>query len=150
VTEQGSKVDKGLYVDKRHKQTRAVRWEQLDDELLTFSAKEIDRSVVVPDQIRTVLQAYKTGVGNRSVPWPHTGFENVDLLQRRLARRRRCSSGPGSVRVAANDFAKEDYIQRSAPGDRPPANTEALIQEFRTSPQMRIAVTVDMIATGPT
>src|SRR5881396_2207592 len=49
VTEQGGKVEKGLYVDKRHKETRRVRWQRLDDDL-TYTAKELDRSVVVKDQ----------------------------------------------------------------------------------------------------
>ena len=58
VTGQGATVHKGFYVDKRHRETRVRRWEQLDEDL-TYGASEIDRSVVVPSQIRTVLQAFK-------------------------------------------------------------------------------------------
>ncbi len=58
VTEQGGTIEKGLYVDRRDKKTRKLRWEQLDDDL-TFAAKELDRSIVVKDQIRTVLQAFR-------------------------------------------------------------------------------------------
>ncbi len=58
VTELGGKVEKGFYVDKRNKLDRSRRWEQLDEDL-TYAAPELDRSVVVPSQIRTVLQAFK-------------------------------------------------------------------------------------------
>ena len=58
VTEQGGKIEKGLYVDRREKKTRRLRWEQLDDDL-AYTAKELDRSVVVKSQIRTVLQAFR-------------------------------------------------------------------------------------------
>ena len=58
VTEQGGLVEKGFYVDKRSKLDRSKRWEQLDEDL-NYAAQDLDRSVVVPDQIRTVLQTFK-------------------------------------------------------------------------------------------
>ena len=47
-----------------------------------------------------------------------------------------------------NDFAKKITYQSINPDTGKSANAEQLIQQFRTSPQLRIAVTVDMIATG--
>jgi len=41
------------HADKRSKESRKVRWERLDEDL-TYAAKDLDRSVVVPSQIRTV------------------------------------------------------------------------------------------------
>ena len=67
VTEQGGKVEKGFYVDKRNKLDRSKRWEQLDEDL-TYSAPELDRSVVVPSQIRTVLQAFKDALFTELFP----------------------------------------------------------------------------------
>ena len=58
IGEQGGKVDAGFYVDYRDKATRELRWGQLE-EMLEYTAQELDRSVVVPDQIRTVIRAYK-------------------------------------------------------------------------------------------
>lgn len=55
IGERGGKVDAGFYVDYRDKATRELRWSQLD-ETLEFTAKELDRSVVVPGQIRTVIR----------------------------------------------------------------------------------------------
>lgn len=67
VTEQGGKVEKGFYVDKRSKETRAIRWERLDEDL-TYAAKDLDRSVVVKSQIRTVLQAFKDALFTELFP----------------------------------------------------------------------------------
>ena len=58
IGEQGGKVDAGFYVDYRDKATREVRWSQLE-ETLEYTAQDLDRSVVVRDQIRTVIRAYK-------------------------------------------------------------------------------------------
>jgi type I restriction enzyme, R subunit len=47
-----------------------------------------------------------------------------------------------------NDFAKKITYKTYNPETASATKGETLIQEFRTSPQLRIAVTVDMIATG--
>lgn len=54
VTEKGATVEKGFYVDRRSRETRALRWERLDEDL-TYAAAELDRSVVVPSQIRNSI-----------------------------------------------------------------------------------------------
>lgn len=61
ITAAGSQVDAGFYVDKRDRQTRKVRWEQLDD-VLSYDAGDLDREVVAPDQIRTVLETFRDKV----------------------------------------------------------------------------------------
>jgi len=58
ITKDGSKVESGFYVDKRDKLTRKVRWEQLNEDL-EYDAKELDRSVVAKDQIRTVIKTFR-------------------------------------------------------------------------------------------
>ncbi len=47
-----------------------------------------------------------------------------------------------------NDFCKKITYKTYNPETKRYEKSESLIQEFRTSPQLRIAVTVDMIATG--
>jgi len=145
VTEKGATVKKGFYVDKRSKETRARRWEQLDEDL-TYEANQIDRSVVVPSQIRTVLQAFKDALATDLFPGrtlvPKTLiFCKTDSHAEDVVHLCREVFGKG------NDFAKKITYQSLNPDQRP-AKAETLIQEFRTSPQLRIAITVDMIATG--
>ena len=57
ITKNGAVVKAGEWVDKRDRQTRRKRWEQLDDEAI-YTGSALDRDVVNPDQIRTVIQAF--------------------------------------------------------------------------------------------
>ena len=45
ITEGGSVVEAGHYVDHRERRNAAVRWEQLDEDL-TYEADQLDRDVV--------------------------------------------------------------------------------------------------------
>jgi type I restriction enzyme R subunit len=80
ITEQGSHVEAGFCVDKRNRQTRRVRWEQLNEDLV-YDANQLDREVVSESQIRAVIRAFRdklfteifpgrTEVPNRLVPSP--------------------------------------------------------------------------------
>ncbi|MDB6112858.1 MAG: type site-specific deoxyribonuclease [Pedosphaera sp.] len=146
VTEQGGKVEKGFYVDKRSRETRARRWELLDEDL-SYAAQALDRSVVVPSQIRTVLQAFKDALFTELFPGrtlvPKTLiFAKDDSHAEDIVHLVRDVFGKG------NDFAKKITYKSYNTETKRYEKSETLIQEFRTSPQLRIAVTVDMIATG--
>jgi type I restriction enzyme R subunit len=58
VSEGGGKVESGYYVDLRDKQTRKVRWEQLDEDF-AYDPAQLDREVVAVDQIRTHVRAFR-------------------------------------------------------------------------------------------
>ncbi|HYJ05778.1 MAG TPA: type I restriction-modification enzyme R subunit C-terminal domain-containing protein [Chthoniobacterales bacterium] len=145
VTEQGGTIEKGLFVDRRDKKTRKLRWEELDDDL-PYTAKELDRSIVVKDQIRTVLQAFRDALPQL--------FPGRNLVPKTLIFCKDDSHAEDVVHLCrevfgkGNDFCKKITYQSKHPETGKPANGETLIQEFRLSPQLRIAVTVDMIATG--
>ena len=146
VTEQGGKVEKGFYVDKRSKLDRSKRWEQLD-EVLNYAAQDLDRSVVVPSQIRTVLQTFKDALFTELFP-------GRTLVPKTLIFCKDDSHAEDVVHICrevfgkGNDFAKKITYKTYNPETKRYEKSETLIQEFRTSPQLRIAVTVDMIATG--
>ncbi|HJW34189.1 MAG TPA: type I restriction-modification enzyme R subunit C-terminal domain-containing protein [Holophagaceae bacterium] len=146
VTDGGGKVEKGFYVDRRSKETRAVRWERLDEDL-AYDAKDVDRSVVVPSQIRTVLQAYKEALATELFP-------GRALVPKTLIFCKDDSHAEDTVHLVrevfgkGNDFAKKITYKTYNPETKRYEKSETLIQEFRTSPTLRIAVTVDMIATG--
>src|SRR5579862_619227 len=146
VTESGGKVEKGFYVDKRSKLDRSKRWEQLDEDL-NYAAQELDRSVVVPSQIRTVLQAFKDALFTELFP-------GRTLVPKTLIFCKDDSHAEDTVHLVrevfgkGNDFAKKITYKTFNAETKRYEKSETLIQEFRTSPQLRIAVTVDMIATG--
>ena len=75
VTEQGATIvagDTGVFVDRRHKLTRAERLELLDQDL-TYTANQLDRDIVSESQIRTVLQQFR----NKVLPDAFPGREEV-------------------------------------------------------------------------
>lgn len=136
---QGSKVDAGFFVDKRDRDTRKVRWEQLDEDL-QYEATQLDRDVVATDQIRTVIRTYKEKLksifpGRNEVPKTLI-FAKTDSHAEDIVQIVRDEFGKG------NDFCKK--ITYNTTGDKP----ESLIKSFRNSYNPRVAVTVDMISTG--
>jgi type I restriction enzyme R subunit len=139
ITEKGSRVDSGYYIDKRDKLTRKVRWEQLDDDL-EYPAAQLDRAVVAPDQIRTVMRALKEKLpeifpGRKEVPKTLV-FAKDDSHAEDIVHIVREEFGKG------NEFCKK--ITYKVMGEKP----EDLIASFRNSYHPRIAVTVDMVSTG--
>ena len=146
VTDQGGRVEKGFYVDKRNKLDRSKRWEQLDEDL-AYAAQELDRSVVVPSQIRTVLTAFKDALFTELFP-------SRTMVPKTLIFAKDDSHAEDIVHICrevfgkGNDFCKKITYQSVHPETSKPAKSDDLIAQFRTSPQLRIAVTVDMIATG--
>src|SRR3990170_3311336 len=138
ITEGGSSIEKGWWVGRRDKRTRRERWEQLDEDM-TYAADELDRRVMSPSQIRTVLQAYKD-----SLPELFPGREEVPKT---LIFAKDDNHAEEIVRSAREVFGKgDDFCQKIT--YRATGQPENLISAFRTGYNPRIAVTVDMIATG--
>src|SRR5919197_153757 len=140
ITEGGSTVDAGLFTEFRNRKTRARRWQQLDDDV-SYGAEALDRAVVAKDQIRTVLETFRDRLftdifpGRSEVPKTLI-FAKDDNHAENIVRIVRVEFGKG------NDFCQK--ITYRVSGVKP----DDLIAEFRNSYFPRIAVTVDMIATG--
>ena len=146
VTAAGGKVDKGFLIDHRSKASRKARQAVLADDL-DYTPADLDRSVVVPDQIRTILRTYKDVVQTELFPGrtlvPKTLiFAKDDSHAEDIVHLCREVFGKG------NDFCKKITYQAKHPVTGKPAKSKELIREFCLSPTLRIAVTVDMIATG--
>src|SRR5664279_86958 len=146
VTEQGGKVDKGYLIDHRSKASRAARQAVLADDL-DYTPADLDRSVVVPNQIRTVLSTYRDAVFTELFP-------DRTLLPKTLIFAKDDSHAEDIVHLCrevfgkGNDFCKKITYQAKHMDTGKPAKSKELISEFRLAPALRIAVTVDMIATG--
>jgi type I restriction enzyme, R subunit len=140
IGEQGGVIEAGYSVPRRDRKTRRVRYQELEDEL-AYTAQELDRSVLAPNQIRTVLAAYRDTLFTELFPGrevvPKTLiFAKDDHHAEEIVTIAREVFGKG------NDFAKKITYRVSG------ATPAELIKEFQTSYHPRIAVTVDMIATG--
>ncbi|MDT0634215.1 DEAD/DEAH box helicase family protein [Spectribacter hydrogenooxidans] len=141
VTSKGGSVDAGFHVPVRDRRTRAIRYRELDD-ALEYTGQQLDRSVTVPNQIRAVLRCYRDNLftelfPGRSGHWvPKTLiFAKDDNHAEEIVTLVR------EVFNEGNEFAKKITYQTS---EKP----KELIKAFRVDPFPRIAVTVDMIATG--
>lgn len=164
VSEHGSSVDAGFWVDRRNRQTRKIRWEKLDEDF-NYAASQLDRDVVVPDQIRTVIRTFKEKLftdifPGRTVVPKTLVFAKDDNHAEDILEIIREEFGKG------NDFAQKitykTSVVRLVQKKTLPDGTEVeefqykssgvkaedLITSFRNSYNPRIAVTVDMIATG--
>ncbi|MDD2716521.1 MAG: type I restriction-modification enzyme R subunit C-terminal domain-containing protein [Candidatus Wallbacteria bacterium] len=141
ITEQGSTVEAGLYIDKRDRLTRKVRWEQLDDDL-EYKSNQLDTSVVSKDQIRTIICTFRDKMFTEIFP------DRSGVVPKTLIFAKDDSHAEDIVGIIrevfgkGNDFCKK--ITYKTTGEKP----EDLISKFRNSYDPRIAVTVDMISTG--
>src|SRR2546428_176969 len=140
ITAAGARVEKGFYVDKRDRLTRKVRWEQLDEDL-SYAPNELDRAVVAPDQIRTVIRTFRDRLFTDIFP-------GRTVVPKTLIFAKDDSHADDIVKIVREEFGKgNDFCQKityKVTGAKP----ADLIQSFRNSYSPRIVVTVDLIATG--
>jgi len=137
ITKQGSMLKAKEYVDRRDRMTRKKRWAQLDEDI-TYAPSELDQDIVNPSQIRNVLRAFKDKLpeilpGRTEVPktliFAKTDSHADDIIT--IAR---------EVFDEGNAFCKKVTYQAADP--------KSVLTSFRNDYYPRIAVTVDMIATG--
>ena len=108
ITEQGDTIDAGktgVFVDKRHKLTRAERLELLNQDL-TYTANSLDRDVVSESQIRTVLQEFR----DKTLP---TCFPGREEVPKTLIFAKDDSHADDIVRIAREVFHQcNDFCQK--------------------------------------
>jgi len=157
VGQLGGTVLKGL-VERREKLTRARRWQQQDEDE-TYSAKKLDRDIVNPSHLRTVIRAFRQKIpeifpdrtdaaGAYEVPKTLI-FAKTDSHADDIINIVREEFGEGNAFCKKVTF-KSDQDRLDAAGNviEPGESPKSVLSQFRNSYHPRIAVTVDMIATG--
>lgn len=141
VSEQGTKLEAGFDYQKRDRLTREKRW-AVQDEEETFQKTQLDRSVVVPDQIRTIIQTFREKLFTDLFPG-RTG----EWVPKTLIFAKDDNHAEDIVNIVREEFGKgNDFCKKVT--YKASGKSEDIIKAFRTAPEFRIAVTVDMIATG--
>jgi type I restriction enzyme R subunit len=142
ITAQGSKVEAedGTLLGIRDRTTRTIRWEQPDEDV-EYRATDLDKGVVAKDQIRLIIKTFKERI--------HTEiFPGRETVPKTLIFAKDDSHAEDIVEIVREEFGRgNDFctkITYKTTGRKP----KDLIQEFRNSYEPRIAVTVDLIATG--
>ena len=137
ITQSGETLRSEQLVEKRERETRARRWETQDEDE-KYSASQLDRSVVNPDQIRTVVRTYRD-------KWPEI-FPGRNELPKTLIFAKTDSHADDIIRTVRQEFGEgNDFCRKITNAAKTPKSSLAA---FRNDYFPRIAVTVDMIATG--
>jgi type I restriction enzyme R subunit len=143
ISKKGGVVWKGEYVDHREKLTRKKRWEQLDEDVV-YNAKRLDDDVVNPNQIRLILKTFRDHLPEI---FPDRINEKDEFeVPKTLIFAKTDSHADDIIQIAREEFAEgNNFCKKITYGAVDPKGTLA---EFRNAYHPRIAVTVDMIATG--
>nr|WP_290443838.1 DEAD/DEAH box helicase family protein [Halomonas sp. Mc5H-6] len=137
ITQGGETLKPEQLIEKRERDTRAKRWETQDDEQ-AYAATQLDRSVVNPDQIRTVIRAFHD-------KWREI-FPGRIELPKTLIFAKTDSHADDILQTVRQEFGEgNDFCRKITNGAK---NPKSSLSAFRNDYYPRIAVTVDMIATG--
>lgn len=148
-TEHGGVINNGDIIVETTRNGDKVN-EYVSKERIDFNSAQLDRSIVSPDQIRKNIKAFRDTIytdifPEREVLWKyipktlifakddHHASEIVEIVKEVFSEKFKGSEVP------------EKFVQKItySAGD-----TNALIREFRTEKEFRIAVTVTLVATG--
>ena len=140
VTEAGSTVEAGYWLQVLDKPTRARRDWQLDDDF-EYAPEELDRSVQTPDQIRTIARTLRDR-------WQSDLFPQRQELPKTLVFAKDDNHAEAIVGILREEWGRGNEFAQKITYRTTGSKPEELIKAFRTSYYPRIAVTVDMIATG--
>ena len=147
LTAEGNKIDAGTAVQIRDRLTKQERYEVLDKDE-EWAASRLDRSVLAPNQIRTVIEAFK----DNCLPecFPERKWQNGTMawIPKTLIFAKDDDHAERIVNIVREVFAESNSFCKKITYKVGKKQAENNIKAFRTDPQYRIAVTVDMIATG--
>ena len=153
ITQHGSKIELGEYIGKREKLTRKQFWNTLDEDV-EYSAKQLDDKVVNTNQLRMIIKAVREQL---PVMFPDrmqitaatvtttatTSFE----VPKMLIFAKSDSHADDIINIVREEFAEGNKFCKKITY-RSEEDPKAILQQFRNSYYPRVAVTVDMIATG--
>jgi len=138
MSETGGKLEAQTVVPVMDRRTRAQRYKMLEEDI-EYSAKDLNQRVLAKDQIRLILSTFRDNLfsdifPDRAVVPKTLIFAVDDNHAEEIVTQVKQVFGKG------DDFAAKITYNSDNPKER--------LQDFRNSPTLRIAVTVDMIATG--
>lgn len=146
ITKNGASILKEFspLIDRRSRQTRKKFWEALDEDEV-YSGKQLDKDIVNPSTIRTIIKATKD---NLPAMFPDRMDSNgVFEVPKLLIFAKTDSHAEDIIEIVREEFGEENKFCKKITykSDEDP---KSVLQQFRNDYFPRIAVTVDMIATG--
>lgn len=144
ITRQGGTIWKGEYVERREKLSRRKRWE-LQDEDESYSAKQLDKDIVNPNQIRLIIRTFKEHLPEM---FPDRIKDGVFEVPKTLIFAKTDSHADDIINIVREEFGESNEFCKKITYRNREEDPKSVLSSFRNSYHPRIAVTVDMIATG--
>ena len=145
ISQKGDTIKAGWFIDRRDKLTRAQRWQQ-EDEDTEYKRNDLDKKVVNTSQIRSIIKEYKRAL--REDIFPNRLDKNGEYeVPKTLVFAKTDSHADDIIKIIREEFDEgNDFCKKvTYKADEDP---KSVLNRFRNSYYPRIAVTVDMIATG--
>ena len=145
ISQKGEVIKAGWYVDRRDKLTRKKRWQQ-EDEDTEYHRNDLDRTVVNPSQIRHIIREYKRAL--QTEIFPNRVDEKGEYeVPKTLIFAKTDSHADDIIKIVREEFDESnDFCKKVT--YKIEEDPKSVLNRFRNSYYPRIAVTVDMIATG--
>ncbi|HQU30643.1 MAG TPA: type I restriction-modification enzyme R subunit C-terminal domain-containing protein [Candidatus Brocadia sapporoensis] len=144
ITQQGATFWKGVYVEHRERLSRKKRLE-LQDEDEAYTAQQLDRDVVNPNQIRMIIRTFKEHLPE-IFPDRYNGQDEFEA-PKTLIFAKTDSHADDIIQIVREEFAEENHFCKKVTY-KAIEDPKSVLSQFRNEYHPRIAVTVDMIATG--
>ena len=143
ITQEGGTLWKGEYIECRERLSRRKRME-LQDEDESYSNKQLDKNIVNLNQIRTIIRTFKEYLP--SIFDDRFDANNNFEVPKTLIFAKTDSHANDIIDIVREEFAEENKFCKKITynSDDP----KSILAQFRNDYHPRIAVTVDMIATG--
>lgn len=144
ITKDGSKIVMSENIDRRERLTRRKFWETVDEDI-EYSGKQLDRDIVNPSTIRTIIRAMKDNM-------PAMFADRIDKdgkfeVPKTLIFAKTDSHAEDIIEIVREEFAEENKFCKKITY-KSEEDPKTVLSQFRNDYYPRIAVTVDMIATG--
>jgi len=124
-------------IEKRDRLSRKKRWEQLDEDI-EYKPAQLDNDVVNPSHIRTVIRAFKNAKTEL--------FPGRTELPKTLVFAKTDSHADDIITIIREEFGEGNEFCKKITYSV--EDSKSVLTAFRNDFYPRVAVTVDMIATG--
>ncbi|WP_424492726.1 type I restriction-modification enzyme R subunit C-terminal domain-containing protein [Salinimicrobium sp. GXAS 041] len=145
VSQKGGNIRAKEFVDKREKLTRRKRWERLDEDY-SYTSNKLDKDAVNPSQIRLIIKEFKRAIKEEIFP-KRLNEDGEYEVPKTLVFAKTDSHADDIIQIVREEFGESnDFCKKiTYKADDDP---KSVLNRFRNSWAPRIAVTVDMVATG--
>lgn len=144
ITKDGASIKMGEMVDRRERITRKKFWETVDEDI-EYAGKQLDRDIVNPSTIRSIIREVKQQLPNMFPD--RVGEDGSFEVPKLLIFAKTDSHAEDIIEIVREEFdERNEFCKKITYQSK--EDPKSILNQFRNDYYPRIAVTVDMIATG--